>query len=245
MTTDWKRELQLLKAYQDAHMAIELAGQRIAQIAAERQAALTALEALRAQVVSLEANQSHSETARRSLEGDVEVDRARCKELETRLYSVKTDKEYQARLKEIAEVKLLIRNREEKILQLMEQLEKIMQDRTQLSVQCADTESVCATQCAAFDVATADAEQTRSAAQASVAQLATELSAEVKEFYHRTQRRHLDALAVVTHGVCRGCNMRVPPQRYNELRRFEKILDCPTCHRILFCDPSEVVAQAS
>lgn len=245
MTTDWKRELQLLKTYQDAHMAIEMAGQRIAQIATDRQTALAALEALRSQLVSLEQNQSQSETARRSLEGDVEIDKTRCKELETRLYSVKTDKEYQARLKEIAEVKLLIRNREEKILQLMEQLEKIMHDRTQLSAQCADTESVCATQLVAFDAATAEAEQARSAAQGSVAQLATELSAEVVEFYRRTQRRHLDALAVVTQGVCRGCNMRVPPQRYNELRRFEKILDCPTCHRILFCDPSETVAKAS
>jgi predicted nucleic acid-binding Zn-ribbon protein len=40
-------------------------------------------------------------------------------------------------------------------------------------------------------------------------------------------------LAPVISGTCRGCNMRIPPQTYNELRRGTEIHVCPSCKRIL------------
>lgn len=35
-------------------------------------------------------------------------------------------------------------------------------------------------------------------------------------------------------GRCKGCNMVVPPQMYNEVQRCTAIQQCPSCHRILF-----------
>lgn len=36
-----------------------------------------------------------------------------------------------------------------------------------------------------------------------------------------------------TGGSCRGCNMRIPPQIYNELQRGTEMFTCPSCRRIL------------
>ena len=35
-------------------------------------------------------------------------------------------------------------------------------------------------------------------------------------------------------GRCKGCNMMVPPQLYNEVVRGSTLHACPSCHRILF-----------
>ncbi len=35
-------------------------------------------------------------------------------------------------------------------------------------------------------------------------------------------------------GRCKGCNMVVPPQLYNEIRKVTAVHSCPSCHRILF-----------
>ncbi|MEA3231059.1 MAG: C4-type zinc ribbon domain-containing protein [Thermodesulfobacteriota bacterium] len=48
-----------------------------------------------------------------------------------------------------------------------------------------------------------------------------------------------DGLAVVPvqNAVCKGCNINIPPQLYNELQRFERLLMCPNCQRIIYHDP--------
>lgn len=35
-------------------------------------------------------------------------------------------------------------------------------------------------------------------------------------------------------GRCKGCNMMVPPQMYNEIRKAQQMYSCPSCHRLLF-----------
>ncbi len=42
-------------------------------------------------------------------------------------------------------------------------------------------------------------------------------------------------------GRCKGCNMVVPPQLYNEIQRGNAAHQCPSCHRLLFVP----MAQAS
>ena len=35
-------------------------------------------------------------------------------------------------------------------------------------------------------------------------------------------------------GRCKGCNMMVPAQLYNEVQRALTLHSCPSCHRLLF-----------
>ena len=47
------------------------------------------------------------------------------------------------------------------------------------------------------------------------------------------------AIAPVVDGACGGCYMRLPPQRIIEIKRSTKLLECDSCGRMLFWDPSE------
>jgi predicted nucleic acid-binding Zn-ribbon protein len=42
------------------------------------------------------------------------------------------------------------------------------------------------------------------------------------------------AVAAVKSSICQGCNMNIPPQMYNELQRFDRLLVCPHCERIIY-----------
>jgi len=48
--------------------------------------------------------------------------------------------------------------------------------------------------------------------------------------------RNKEGIGIVSikNNVCMGCNMLLPPQFVNDVRREEKIIFCPNCSRILF-----------
>lgn len=54
-----------------------------------------------------------------------------------------------------------------------------------------------------------------------------------------SSRRPGPALVQARNGVCSGCNMRMPPQLFNELQLGRKMIQCPSCQRILYFDAEE------
>lgn len=48
----------------------------------------------------------------------------------------------------------------------------------------------------------------------------------------RTARQNV-GLAIASGGHCRACNVKLPPQMFNELQRGSEIINCPSCKRIL------------
>src|SRR5271166_6499992 len=44
------------------------------------------------------------------------------------------------------------------------------------------------------------------------------------------------AIVPVHEGVCRGCNMAIPPQLYNQLHRANSLETCPQCNRLIYWD---------
>jgi predicted nucleic acid-binding Zn-ribbon protein len=49
----------------------------------------------------------------------------------------------------------------------------------------------------------------------------------------RTQRGKF-LLALVIDNACRGCNMTIPPQTINEIRKGEELIHCGSCSRMLY-----------
>ena len=41
------------------------------------------------------------------------------------------------------------------------------------------------------------------------------------------------ALVPVHNATCRGCNVNIPPQMYNELHRGDSLRHCPNCQRLV------------
>ncbi len=43
-----------------------------------------------------------------------------------------------------------------------------------------------------------------------------------------------NAVVFVKDGICSGCNLSIPPQKYNELQKFKAIELCTRCGRIIY-----------
>ncbi|MBI5299401.1 MAG: hypothetical protein HY877_03795 [Deltaproteobacteria bacterium] len=155
---------------------------------------------------------------------------------EKRLYAIKTQKEYQATLKEIAQMKKENKDREERVLSIMEQSEKISQEITQLKSEIADKEG-------GFRQIETELKNRQQVMMAEKEEkekrrpvLLKELPAEIVKKYDTVRKRFGDAVAAVKKGVCYGCNMNIPPQFYNEMLKMKDLRSCPNCHRLIYVE---------
>ena len=66
-------------------------------------------------------------------------------------------------------------------------------------------------------------------------EVAAALTAGVLELYERIRvARPGVAVAEVRDGLCMACNVRLRPQRYNEVRSSDALMTCDNCNRILY-----------
>ena len=160
------------------------------------------------------------------------------KKAEQRLFEIKTYKEYEALQKEIGETKRVNSELEEQILKDMEEVENleafVNEKELELSQKQQDYEKVISDYTPKIDELKGAYEVKHEEKQ----KVASLLSREVLSMYERIRRRNGVALAPARNEVCTGCNMNIPPQLFNEVLTLSRMIQCPNCHRILYCEES-------
>jgi len=63
----------------------------------------------------------------------------------------------------------------------------------------------------------------------------------LKRYNFLKDRKGGKAISAVIKGVCQSCNMGIPPQRFNELIKGEKVLTCPNCDRLIYWGDDEAL----
>jgi hypothetical protein len=172
---------------------------------------------------------------RRHKEKELEEEVERAKKTEARAFEIKTNKEYQAVLKEIEGAKKLNRQREEEILGILERFEELQKVARQGEKE--------------LEAKRKDYQRQLSELQQRAAQFEQKMAAEVKERDERQkgippdllskyrmllEKRQGIAVAPVSNGVCQACHMNLRPQLYIELQKQQALILCPNCSRILF-----------
>lgn len=165
------------------------------------------------------------------------------KKYEEQLYSVTTNREYDAVTQEIDTTKEKIDATETSILQLIEDEENTqnliagMQEELQ-ALQQKHTE-----QAEALEKKIQANAETEARLLEERKQTAKHVKIEFLRRYERI-RGHKDGLAVVpvVRGACGGCFTQIPPQRAMEVRDGDKIIDCESCGRILIWQEKEAAA---
>lgn len=234
MTFDGKREVGLLKSLQIVDAALQ-AIQHTLDTVPERRAVLEAdYVAAKAALTAKQSEREIAEKYRRFDELELAADVDRIRERETKLYAIKTNKEYQAALKEIAEGKRLNREREDRILKQMEVIESTGKEITQLLQASADKEAECRTAVEALAAEARTLEADRATKTGEREGLLGQLHRDVIRLYEHVRQRLADPVAPVRRGICQGCNMRIPPQQFIELQRGTALTQCPSCHRLLY-----------
>ena len=181
---------------------------------------------------------------RRQKEKDLEEEVDRVKKTEARVFEIKTNKEYQAVLKEIENAKKFNRQREEEILEVLERLEEMQKrvareekelegKRKEIQRQVADLRQ----KEASYEKEMADEARQRKEREKGIP---LEL---LSKYRMLLEKRHGVAVARVIQGVCQACNMNLRPQLFIELQKQDSMIICPNCNRILFWENGAVKAK--
>jgi predicted nucleic acid-binding Zn-ribbon protein len=183
---------------------------------------------------------------RRQKEKDLEEEVDRVKKAEARIYEIKTNKEYQAVLKEIENAKTLNRQREEEILEILERLEegqqRISREEKELEEKRKEIQQEVGElrqKESSFEEEMADEVRRREEREKGIP---PEL---LTKYRMLLDKRHGVAVARVIQGVCQACNMNLRPQLYIELQKQDSLILCPSCNRILFWENGMPRAEES
>lgn len=165
---------------------------------------------------------------------------ARSKE---KLLDVKTNKEYQAMLKEIETAETSLGELESQIIILLEEMDElsiqVKQDQEtlkQAEKNYLDDKKIIEEKLSSFDAESAEWNRKRSALQKNIPE-------DLLALYEKIRKRNQGVGVIpVWKAVCSGCHMNIPPQLYNELQRSSDLLSCPSCHRIMYFQAQDTSA---
>lgn len=186
---------------------------------------------LQEQIVSLEKE-------RRTLEAEVADKMAHVKDRQSKMMQVQTGREQTALLKEIEDGKKSAKEIEEKIVAIMEEVEKLgLQINEEKNLLKGEKELVAEETVKVRNIIET-INKGKKEKDALRQQQAQGIKVNVLRKYS-TLRERRNGLAVVNvlQGVCQGCFMSIPPQKYNQLLKGDQIFDCPTCQRIIYHRP--------
>lgn len=180
------------------------------------------------------------EKERKKKEKELEIDKDKIKKVESKLYEVKTNKEYQALLKEIEAAKATNDKTEEDILTLMEKTEELKKDYESSQATLQKRGKEIEAEKVRLDAETRSMDKVIGELKTQRDNLLSVLSNDLTSKYNTLKgKRSGIAVANVKNGVCMGCFMNIPPQLFIEVTKNKKLIQCPSCNRILYFAENE------
>jgi hypothetical protein len=239
-----KRQMELLVELQDRdktlnqlNREIRFGPERIKEVQGQVEALEEDLELHKRQIQDVQ-------KAQRQLESEVEDSNARIRKSKGRLLTIKSNKEYQALLKEIEEGERANREREDKILACMEETEELKQllkkKAEEVSVRREDFEDEKRT----IEEAVSQAQQRLAEEEQYRAEIVIGIDPDLlKRYEHIKTKSGGLAVVFVENTTCSGCHLNIPPQMYNELQRRDSLKFCPNCERIIYWKENNTVKK--
>jgi len=187
-----------------------------------------------------------AEKTYRDKETDLEASRSWIKESEAKLYRIKTQKEYQAGVSEVAEKKQTLAGLEEEMIELMGRIEDLQALVKRLAPEVEVKQAECAEEIAKLQERKAEIEAKLSVEHEVWLQKAEGIDDDLLNLYKSARQENADIVSFVDRGACLGCYFSLPPQLVIEVQRLQTVHTCPTCHRLLFLETTiENPAQPS
>ena len=207
---------------------------KIAKLKADIQAAKTALEEAKKDMIQLQ-------MAKKQKELDLDTQEAAIRKHSTELNAVKTNDAYRALLGEIEKAKQEKSGLEDQILQIMEQSDQAARVWKEKESAAKTDEVALQKQIADWEAKHKELEQTIAAKETGREQAFAELPKELAESYKKLRNGYRGAAVVpIRKEQCSGCHMKVSQNLINEVRRGQRLMTCESCSRIVYLE--EVVA---
>ena len=234
-----REQIEILASLQNADREIrEKSGVKVVLLA-EIQKKEEEIRTKCADIALFRAEWSEKDKQRQEKEQLLQEESKKATEKRMRMNRIKNIKELQALQREIDQIKLGNSQLEEEVIKLLEEAESYAsalrakeEELKQLEAAWREKQGEIEAQVAGIERAVAEASALRQA-------IATRLNRELIERYELIfSRRGGMAVVTVSGGICQGCYMNIPPQLWNEIIKSEKLILCPSCHRILYSKPT-------
>ena len=172
---------------------------------------------------------------KKAKDGSLDDVNEKIRKLKARTTEIKTNKEYQALLKEVEAGEKERNAVEDEILMLMESVESCNREVNEQKEKVRAEEE--------------KREAFRRKLEAEIAEVRKELDAlrlrregvvkgidkdVYSQYFKLLETRRGLAVVEARDEICQGCNMNMPPQLFVELKKNDRIFQCPQCSRILY-----------
>lgn len=177
---------------------------------------------------------------RRDYEREIEENEERIKKNLERQFRVKTNDEYTALLKEVDFFKDSNSKAEDKVLSLMDEVEKVEQENQDLKKWLDEQKESLTQRKKDTEIWVSASIKDLTKLEAERADLVKDIPHVMMSTYERVYKRG-GGLAVVPiiGGTCQACHLQIPPQHFNELQRNDKLMTCVNCNRIIYWSEHE------
>ena len=194
-----------------------------------------AFEAKKQNLLLLEKNSLELQKQRKEKELELASNAEAVKKLQGQLYSLKTNKEFQTMLQQIADAKADGSLIEEKILISFEESDKIKAQIDQENLNLKQEEKVFLESKEKVQLRVKEIDQRLNQLQAQRQQITPAIDPKMLSEYERilSSRGGL-AIVTVVDNSCGGCHMLVPPQVINMIKMYDHIVTCEVCNRIFY-----------
>lgn len=188
-------------------------------------------------VVDIAAALDEARTSRKTLELNVQTKEAELQKYQQQMMSIKTNKEYDALVAQIDNIKAAISSGETELLETMEKIEQLEQEivtsrekeasvvennQRQLQVLQEKMDSI-------GDKALAKNQSRR--------EVVAGISRPAMSTYERVRRgRGGRAVVIVKKNACSSCFKALTPRKIQEIKRGDKVLTCDFCGCLLYWD---------
>jgi uncharacterized protein len=173
-------------------------------------------------------------------EQDLEDIRGKIRKSQSKLSLVKNTREHKAIVKEIDDLKVMMKAKEEEILQVMEEHENVGKVIDEKKALLDNEQARAADKKQGIEVLIRQADEDLNSLTERKGVLAKDLDRQILDRYNFIREKLGGlALAGVSNGVCGACHMNLPPQRFNELLRSDRLMTCPSCHRFIYWSDHE------
>lgn len=171
----------------------------------------------------------------RSQDSDLQMNLAKEKKNQEKLPTIKNNKEYQALLKGIDELKVRRSQIEDEMLGCLDQIEAMEAEAENRNGSFLKEKKQITGEKKQILRAEADEKERLEGLERKWQSVLESADPELLKTFTRI-RDMAGGLAMtsVTDGICNGCNLNIPPQLYNDLRHFDSLRFCPHCHRIIY-----------
>lgn len=188
-------------------------------------------------LLSLEEKLKKLELRRKEEELEIRSKEENIKKFQIQLFSLKTNKEYQAMIKEIEGLKAEVSIIEEEAINLLDEIDNLETDINKEKENLKIEENKYLQEKRKIEERANQIDQSLEDLEFKRKQKTPEVENKILSLYERIlKNRDYLAIVLVKEGACKGCNMTVTPQIINEIKMNDRIVSCEICNRILYLE---------